>query len=386
MVAKQIGLTILTTNKYWDRKEVTMNNTFKIIVLAGAYVSFILGAGTATGQEIMQFFVSFGYLGIGAIIIAAVLHMWFGAYAMDVGVRLKAEDSKDVFIYFCGKYLGLFFYWFSQIFILVVFIVMISGAGATVSEHFGLGDVIGRALMAILILITSLLRLNTIIKILGIAGPIIVIFAIVVGAGSFDSAGFSQAGEILKEINLSKATNDWWQAGFVYSSFVLLVALPFLANLGKDEINRRNVIIGGALGGLIMLIGVFAVYIGILSNIEQLHTKDIPTLFLADQISPALALFFSIILLIAIYTTAVGMLWTVSIQFSKGNTFKYRIITIALTILGFFGGLFPFAQIIDFVYPIVGYIGLILIAGMLYRQFINKGKIESTESEELNVI
>lgn len=363
-----------------------MNNTFKIIVLAGAYVSFILGAGTATGQEIMQFFVSFGYLGIGAIIIAAFLHMWFGAYAMDVGVRLKAEDSKEVFMYFCGKYLGLFFYWFSQLFILVVFIVMISGAGATVSEHFGLGEVIGRALMAILILITTLLRLNTIIKILGIAGPIIVIFAIVVGAGSFDPIGFSQAGEIIEGINLSKATNDWWQAGFVYSSFVLLVALPFLANLGKDEFRRKNVIIGGALGGLIMLVGVFAVYIGILSNIENLYTTDIPTLFLANQISPALALFFSLILLIAIYTTAVGMLWTVSIQFSKGDTFKYRTITVALTIVGFFGGLFPFAQIIDLVYPIVGYIGLILIAGMLYRQFINKGKIENDESEELNVI
>ncbi|MEN1968875.1 hypothetical protein WMZ97_12485 [Lentibacillus sp. N15] len=363
-----------------------MNNTFKIIVLAGAYVSFILGAGTATGQEIMQFFVSFGYFGIGAIIIAAILHMWFGAYAMDVGLRLKAKDSKAVFVYFCGKYLGTFFYWFSQLFILVVFVVMISGAGATVAEHFDVGNIIGRAIMAALILITALLRLNTIIKILGIAGPIIVIFAIIVGAGNFDTAGLAQVSEIMKEINLSKATSAWWQAGFVYSSFVLLVALPFLANLGKEETNRKNVIIGGALGGLIMLIGVFAIYIGILSNVEKLYTKDIPTLFLADQISPALSLVFSVILLIAIYTTAVGMLWTVSTQFSKGNTVKYRIITIALTVLGFFGGLFPFAKIIDFVYPIVGYIGLILIAGMLYRQFINKGKMKNTEPEKSNAV
>jgi len=355
-----------------------MNNSFKIIVLAGAFVSFILGAGTATGQEILQFFVSFGYLGMGAILIAAILHMWFGAYAMDVGLRLKADDSKDVFIYFCGKYLGIFFYWFSQLFILVVFVVMISGAGATVSEHFGSGIVTGRAIMAILVLITALLRLETIIKILGIAGPIIIIFAVIVGAGSFDSTGFLHAGEMIEELSLLKATNYWWQSGFVYSSFVLLVALPFLANLGKDEVKRKNVIIGGALGGLIMLVGVFAIYIGILSNIEKLHTKDIPTLFLANQISPILAFTFSIILLIAIYTTAVGMLWTVATQFSKGNIIKYRIITIALTILGFFGGLFPFAKIIELVYPIVGYIGLILMVGMLYRQFINKGKIENT--------
>lgn len=353
-----------------------MNNTLRIIILAGTFVSFILGAGTATGQEILQFFVSFGYLGIGAIIIAAVIHMWFGAYAMDTGLRLQAKDSKEVFIYFCGKYLGIFFYWFAQLFILVVFIVMISGAGATVSEHFGVGVVPGRALMAILVMITALLRLDTIVKILGIAGPIIVIFAIVVGAGNFNVEGFGQAGDILNNIQISTATNYWWQSGFVYSSFVLLVALPFLANVGKEETSRKNVILGGTLGGLIMLIGVFAIYIGILSNVEETHTMDIPTLFLANQISPSLSLVFSIILLIAIYTTAVGMLWTVAVQFSKGDTKKYRLITVGLTIIGFFGGLLPFAKIIDLVYPIVGYIGLILIAGMLYRQFINKGNID----------
>lgn len=352
-----------------------MNNIVRTFILAGAFVSYILGAGTATGQEILQFFVSFGYYGIGAIIIAAVLHMWFGAYAMDTGMRLKAADSKDVFVYFTGKYIGTFFYWFSQFFMLIVFVVMISGAGATVSEHFNVGILPGRALMAILVLVTALLRLETIIKILGIAGPVIIMFAIVVGTGNFNVSGFANADQLVHELGLGKATNHWWQAGFVYSSFVLLVALPFLANLGKDETRSKNVILGGIIGGFIMLVGVFVIYMGMLTNIEAVHEKDIPTLFLASQISPFLAFCFSIILLIAIYTTAVGMLWTVATQFSKGNANKYRLITIILTIIGFFGGLLPFAAIIDFVYPIVGYIGLILMIGMLYRQFINKGSI-----------
>src|SRR5699024_97632 len=222
-----------------------MNNTSRIIILAGAFVSFILGAGTATGQEILQFFVSFGYYGIGAIVVAAILHAWFGAYSMDVGLRLKAEDSKDVFNYFCGKYLGTFFYWFSQLFILVVFVVLISGAGAIVSEHFGVGEVVGRLIMAIAVLVTALLRLETMVRILGIAGPIIIIFAVVVGIGNFDSAGFSRAGTLVNKLDLLRATSYWWQSGFVYSSFVLLVAVPFLANVGKNETNRKHVIAGG---------------------------------------------------------------------------------------------------------------------------------------------
>ncbi|WP_130860564.1 YkvI family membrane protein [Gracilibacillus phocaeensis] len=352
-----------------------MSHLSKIIILAGAFVSFILGAGTATGQEIMQFFVPFGYIGTGAIVIAAILHMWFGAYTMDVGSRLQATDAKDVFNYFCGKYLGFFFYWFAQLFMLVVFVVMISGAGATVSEHFGTGDILGRIIMAAAVLITALARLNTIIKILGIAGPIIILFAVIVGIGNFDSEGIRHSNELISELQLLQATNSWWQSGFIYSSFVLLIAVPFLANLGKNETNRRTVIFAGIVGGFIMLLGVFAIYTGILSHIDDVQDKGIPTLFLADQISSILALCFSIILLIAIYTTAVGMLWTVSLQFSGGNPTIYKIITIALTIIGFFGGALPFATIIDLVYPIVGYIGLILMACMLYRQFINKGSL-----------
>ncbi len=352
-----------------------MNNAVRIIILAGAFVSFILGAGTATGQEIMQFFVNAGYVGIGAIIIAAILHMWFGAYTMDVGLRLQAEDSKDVFIYFCGKYLGIFFYWFSQLFIMIIFIVMISGAGSTMTEHFGMGEVAGRAIMALIVLATALLRLNTMISILGIAGPIIVVFAVAVGSGNFDSATFALAGDLVKELELKPATSYWWQAGFVYSSFVLLVAIPFLANLGKTEKSRKTVIWAGIIGGFIMLLGVFAIYMGLMSHLPDVYDKSIPTLILADNMSPLVANIFSVILLIAIYTTAVGMLWIVASQFSKGNTSRYRMITVVLTIIGFFGGLLPFDKIIGLVYPVVGYIGIILIVCMLFRHLIRPGKL-----------
>ncbi|HLQ71676.1 MAG TPA: hypothetical protein VK142_07720 [Bacillota bacterium] len=358
-----------------------MNDTMRTILLAGAFISFILGAGTATGQEILQFFVSFGYLGIGVIIIAAILHAWFGAYSMDVGLRLKAHDSKDVFVYFCGKYIGTFMYWFSQIFILIVFITMISGAGATVAEHFTISEGIGRLIMGLAVLITALLRLESMVKILGIAGPIIVFFAIIVGGGSIDAGGLSQLSHDLEKVDMPQSTSYWWQSGFVYSSFVLLVAVPFLANLGKNETRRKNVIVGGILGGIIMLLGVFAIYIGVLSDFKHMKGVEIPTLLLANEISVGLGHIFSIILLIAIYTTAVGMLWTVSTQISKENQTVYKLVTVTLVIIGFFGGMLPFASIIDFVYPIVGYISLILFIGMFYRQFINPGALTKADNK-----
>lgn len=45
----------------------------KSIEMAGAFIGVIVGAGFASGQEILQFFTSFGWWGIIGGVIAAVL-------------------------------------------------------------------------------------------------------------------------------------------------------------------------------------------------------------------------------------------------------------------------------------------------------------------------
>ncbi len=43
-----------------------------VVTTTGACLSFIIGAGTVSGQEMLQFLVSFGYWGIGGCAIALV--------------------------------------------------------------------------------------------------------------------------------------------------------------------------------------------------------------------------------------------------------------------------------------------------------------------------
>jgi uncharacterized membrane protein YkvI len=308
--------------------------------------------------------------------------VWLGAYVMDVGYRVNAENTNDVFKYFLGKYLGTFITWFAQLFIIFVLIVMISGAGSTFNEYYDMNQTLGTAIMAILILATALLGLRNLVRILGVAGPIIIVLALIVGGGSFNWEDFSQANQVLNNIDVVQSTNSWWQSGIVYSAFVLLIAIPFLAKLGQSEVNRKNVILGGGLGGFLMLVVAAALYMGIMSNIETTYMLDIPTLFLAEQISPVLGFLYSIILLIAIYTTASGMLWISADFLTRGNDKYYKLVAIALTVIGFFGGLFPFAELINAVYPIVGYVGMVIFIGMFYRMFINKGDINMYSKKE----
>jgi len=361
-----------------------MKNYSRIILIAGTFVSFLIGAGTATGQEILQFFASFGYFGIGAILIAMIIHAWFAADLMDIGYKLQPKSSGDVWRYLCGKYLGTFFEWFAQIFIFVIYVVMISGAGATLTEYYGINPVVGRLIMASLTLITVLLGLNGMIKVLGFIGPVIIFLVLLIGGASFimNFDGFLRAGKVIETLNVPQATSSWLYSGIVYSSFVVLAAVPFLSKVGKNEVERKNLIWGGILGGILVMFGVLVIDLGILSNIELAYTKDVPTLFLADQLSPVFGVLFSIALVTAIYSTATPMLWTVADHLSKNNERYFKIISVCIAIVGFFGGLLPFGRLIGTIYPFTGYIGILIFVGMIYRQFINPGVLKNFESKK----
>ena len=103
-----------------------------VIKYAGAFIAFMIGSGFASGQEIMQFFTSFGLWGVAGALISMFLFSWSGAVIMGRGFDHKDEKDFSPFRYYCGKYLGIFFEWFIPFFLFCVVVTMISGAGATV--------------------------------------------------------------------------------------------------------------------------------------------------------------------------------------------------------------------------------------------------------------
>ena len=99
----------------------------------------------------------------------------------------------------------------------------------------------------------------------------------------------------------------------------------------------------------------------------------VPTLALAQMIHPVLAIVFSAIVVAGIYTTSVPLLWQVVARFAEEKTNKFKILTISLTLIGIVVGiLIPFEQLVNKVYVINGYIGIILIVFMIFKSIKNK--------------
>ena len=81
---------------------------------------------------------------------------------MGYGFKHKGASDFSAFRYFCGKYLGTFLEWFTILFCFLVGIIMVSGAGATLNQYFGVPQIVGSGLMAAIVLLSALFGLKRI--------------------------------------------------------------------------------------------------------------------------------------------------------------------------------------------------------------------------------
>ncbi|MGL6106023.1 YkvI family membrane protein [Romboutsia sp.] len=347
-------------------------NIKEIIKFTGTYISVCIGSGFATGQEIMQFFSAHGILSIFSSLVCMIIMAYCGASLLAIGKENNFKSSSDIFTYLCGKWVGSFFKIFMPVFFLCSFVVMISGAGASINQYYGIEKNIGALILAIFTLGSVLLGINKVIDILGNIGPIIAIVAIGVGivtvARNYEM--LSSANEIISTLNVTKAVGNWWMTGIIYSGLNLIIATPFLVGVGSTAKNKKNCIWGGILGGVIFMIAAISLNLGIISDIQNVYIKEIPTLYMADKIGSVVGVIFSFMLIAGIYTTAVPLLWSICTNFAEENSRKFVTIAVLCSILGFVGGRLPFSMLVNFIYPLAGLFGVVIIISIFIKNCI----------------
>lgn len=356
-------------------------NWGRIITFAGAFIAFLIGSGFATGQEVMQYFSSYGYSGIFGILVVFLLFLYVGIEFVAAGFENKFHKGSDIFEYYCGKHIGKFYDYFSIAFIYMSYIVMIGGAGAALNQQYGQPTWVGGIMMGVLAGVTVIFGLGKIVDVIGKIGPVIILLTIMLGVAAIfkNPEGLLTANSILPELNLLKASSNWFYAAGSYVGFCLLWIAGFLSQMGASSESKKESMLGAGIGALAFSLSLIIITFGILANIETLSGTMVPNLTLANLIHPLLGTIFSLIVVAGIYTTAVPLLWQTVARFSEEKTQKFKTLTLVLAAVGVFVGLLiPFDKLVNIIYVINGYVGIILLAFMLVKtikvRVLNKGK------------
>ena len=116
----------------------------KDLIVSGVYISSLIGAGFASGSEILHYFSKYGKSGFWGILISSIL---FGILATSI-LQISQEHNCYSFSSFLEKIFGTKFSKIINVltilFMMCVFTAMISGSGETVAELIGCRKMIAR--------------------------------------------------------------------------------------------------------------------------------------------------------------------------------------------------------------------------------------------------
>ncbi len=341
------------------------------IKIGFAYVGVVLGAGFSTGQEILQFFSNFGTMSYAAVLLSALVIMFLGRQVAKFGHVLDAESHLEPIKVMFGDTLGRIVDYILIFFLYGVMIIMLAGGGSAMEQSFGVPAWLGSLIMMFGVMITLNMGFSKIMTALGFVTPFLIIVVAIIAAYSFMNPSVSFS-EINEYADLGKTpTGIWWLEAITYSGIVIAMAFSILSIVGAQstyKVARR----GGMYGGIILLVLMLLMNAGLLSKFDQTNQADLPTLMLALEIHPILHFILTIVMLLIIYNTAVGMLYPFLSRFWVPYSSKYKIALFIALVAGYILSLVGFVDLVNFVYPLLGYLGILMGLMVTIRWTLNK--------------
>lgn len=359
----------------------------QVLKVALAFVGIIVGAGFASGQEVMQYFVAFGINGLWGAVISAVVMTVMALIILQLGSYFKAGEHGEVFrrvshpVFSRLLDLGVVLTLFSTGF------VMFAGAGANLNQQWGLPLWVGALIMVTLVAAAGMLDVDKVTTVIGAITPFIIVFITVACVYTILSGDLSSL-ERLDAASEDVATTlpNWFVAGVNYTSFNLMVAVSMAVVIGGNMFNPRVAGRGGLLGGLIysglLLISAVTLFL----TVETVGADDMPMLTIINQLNPVLGQVMAVVVYGMIFNTALGMFYALGRRLTARQPERFRPIYIVTVLVGFVLSFVGFRELVGYVYPILGYMGLLLIAVMLVAWVRGRVRIYKESERRMRIV
>ena len=333
----------------------------KYLSAAFAYVGVIVGAGLASGQDLLQYFLAYGAIGLIGIAALGVLNVIFGAVALQLGSYYRSDNHDVVFEQIARPALR------RIIDVVLVFsaftmgFVMLAGAGANLEQQFGLPSWAGGALCAVLVVLTAFLNFDRIMNVIGVFTPIIMVAITVLMIYSLVTPHASVAELDTAARNVTPALPNLVFSTLNYFALCVVGGIAMAFVLGGSILRIGEARRAGHIGGVLIALVLGADAVALYLNVDRIWNFDVPALEIARSVHPAFAFGYTLVIFALIYNTAFSLFYSTARRFSGGSTTRLRIVLIAVVAVGYAASFMGFKKLVGVMYPIIGWLGVALL-------------------------
>ena len=329
----------------------------KILKAVFVIIGTLIGAGFASGQDIYIFFYQYGVKGIFGIIISSVLLGFVTYKVLSISKENEVTNYKNFLKKFIKqeRYLEIFNS-IMNIFILITFYIMIAGFGAYFEQQWGIHALIGSILLAIICYFVFLRDVSGLIKVSQYIVPLLMGSLLIIGINVID---FGNIFEIIHYVP-ENTSWKWILDSVLYGSYNTILLIPVLIALRNLISNKKEQNMISVLTAVLIILLSFIVFF-ILAKIDvNIQNLEMPAVYVASKISPIFQYIYGFIILSSILTTSIS-LGTSLLENIAHTKKKYKQYAILICISSVLVSNIGFSNLVNLLYPVFGYIGLIQI-------------------------
>ncbi|KUP21839.1 hypothetical protein [Paenibacillus sp. DMB5] len=338
-----------------------MKSHVRTLQIAFTYIGTIVGAGFATGQEILRFFTRYGHWALLTIMLSSVLFIWLGTKMMVIARRIGADSYEDFNRHLFGEKAGSRISLFTMVILIGVNSIMLAGAGAIFQEHLGLPYQAG-----LLITVTGsffLLKrgMSGIMQLNSLVVPLMLTLSLII---IFNTFGLPGAGRFLF-LQTDSSTFGAWMSPLLYTAFNLSMAQAVLVPLARHTEDEQTLVRGGILGGIGIGFMLLAAHFAMSSQMPGILQYEVPMGSIAFRLGSAVQLIYLLLIFLEIFSTFIANIYGVSVQLQQRLPIAPALVTPLLMLFCYLFSQFGFSSLLGLFYPIFGALALVWVSMLL---------------------
>jgi len=336
------------------------------LMLVMGYLGAVVGAGFASGQEIVQFFVNYGSFGLTGALIATLLFALMGGLLLYLAHRYRVSNYQDLLARIVGERLSPVIDLLLAVFLFLGISTMFSASGAVFYEHLFLPKNLGILVAYIMVVISLLAGRQGLIYSYNLLVPVKLVLLLIIAGYAALFVNETPTAATYTAYMSSKASQLWGLSSLLYVAYNFALAMVVLTEY-QSVGARRDGITGAVWGGLILGLLVVLNYLALSRFLPVVTHYQVPMLFVAGQISSTTKYIYTVVLWIGILTTAIANTYGFAQRMANFSGLSYGLCLVLCSTLALPLSMQSFSSLVGKIYPIFGILGMVILTGVLWQ-------------------
>lgn len=333
------------------------------------YIGAVIGAGFASGQELIKFFGVFQERGLLGTLLTGMGFALLGSLILIFVNKTEVTNYGELIKILFPKRLGKIFDILIGLFLWVGLGVMLVGSTELLYSQFDIARSRGFFYTGGAIYLSLIFGSRGLMNVNSVLVPFLLIIAI--GSSLMYINAPLQC--LSMDSVLGTLIPNWWVGSLNYVAYNIILAIVVMASIGEKD--KEISPVSGVVGGLVLGIMAYIMVKGMLLLPQNILTTEMPMLHLTAAVNKTVGFLYCIGLWIALFTTALANAHSLAKRMTVRANLSYKKVLLIVIISTIILIPWKFSTLVGVIYPILGYLGIPLIIALILelpRLLINK--------------